>query len=247
MFRPMLDSAAAVIDELLADPPALHAEAAGDDGTREIWPTDRERYRFIAEYTCPALRTLETGAGLSTIVFAATGARHTCVTPDAADVDRIHRYCAAQRIDTSAVQFEIGCSDEVLPRLEHDTPLDLVLIDGNHGFPTPMLDWYYAAAHLRANGLLVLDDVALPAVAHLCTFIDCDPRFSLHRGAGTWRAYRKLIEGGLRQEWFEQPFYATPDAAPLAEIPGRVLRRVQKRLGARRRPTVVSRSNGRTR
>jgi hypothetical protein len=230
----MRDSVPAFIDRLLADPPAVHAMGPGDDPRLGVWATDRECYLFIAEYACPGLRTLETGAGLSTIVFAATGVQHTCVTPVAPEVDRILDYCAAHDVDTSMLSFEIGCSDEVLPRLEHDTPLDLVLIDGNHGFPTPMLDWFYAAAPLRAGGLLVLDDIALPAVAHLCVFLDSDPRFSLHHGTGKWRAYRKLVDGGLRQDWFEQPFYASPDLAPLAELPGLVLRKVQRRLGSRR-------------
>jgi predicted O-methyltransferase YrrM len=230
----MLDSVPALIDVLLADPPAVHAMGDGDTLGLGVRPTDRECYLFIAEYAGKGLRTLETGAGLSTIVFAAAGSRHVCVTPVPAEADRILAYCARHGIDTRALTFEIGCSDEVLPRLEHETPLDLVLIDGNHGFPTPMLDWYYAATHLRAGGLLVLDDVALPAVTDLCAFMDRDPRFSHHDGTGKWRAYRKLVEGGLRQDWYEQPYYGAPELAPLAEIRGRVLRKVQRRLAARR-------------
>ena len=46
-------------------------------------------------------------------------------------------------------------------------PLDFVLIDGGHGFPTPMLDWFYGAGRLRRGGVAVFDDVQLPAVAML--------------------------------------------------------------------------------
>src|ERR671921_263937 len=103
------------------------------------------------------------GAGLGVV--------HTCVTPSQSEADRIIAYCAGHGISTESLTFEIGCSDEVLPRLRSEPALDLVFIDGNHGFPTPMVDWYFAASRLKPGGLLVLDDVALPAVSHLRRFL----------------------------------------------------------------------------
>jgi predicted O-methyltransferase YrrM len=151
------------------------------------------------------------------------------VTPAQEEADRLLAYCADHDIDTGSLTFEIGCSDEVLPRLPHET-LDLVLIDGNHGFPTPMLDWYYAGSLLRAGGLLVIDDIPLPAVAHLCAFIDRDPRWSNDRRTEKWSAYRRATGASLRQDWFEQPFYTAPPARGLAALPTRVLGRVRRSL-----------------
>jgi predicted O-methyltransferase YrrM len=227
------ESTIALVDRLLADPPAVHAMAAGPDPEIGIWSTDRDCYLLLAEHAAPGTRTLETGSGVSTILFAALGAVHTCVTPAQSEADRILAYCSSHDIATSSLTFEIGRSDEVLPRLASDDRLDVVLIDGGHGFPTPIIDWYYAASRLRSGGLLVCDDVALPAVAHLCAFVDRDPRFSSHRRTGKWIAYTRVGDGDLGQDWFEQPFYAAPPAG-LAALAARAVGKFGRVVAGRR-------------
>jgi len=221
------ESATALVDRLLADPPAVHDMDLSPHPKVGLWPTDRDCYLLLAENTGPGTDTLETGSGLSTILFAGVGARHTCVTPAQVEVERILTYCADRGIETTSLTFEIGCSDDVLPRLPIEQSLDLVFIDGNHGFPAPMIDWYYAGSRLRAGGLLVIDDVALPAVAHLCAFLDRDPRWSVSRRTSKWVAYRRVTAGSLRQDWYEQPFYSTSPPRGLGNLPARAMRRVR--------------------
>jgi hypothetical protein len=225
----VLPTGSALVDRLLEDPPAVHAMDPSDDPELGIWSTDRDCYVLLAEHVVAGARTLETGSGLSTVVLAAAGARHTCVTPSRAEADRIGAYCAQHEIDTGTLTFEIGCSDAVLPQLAPE-PLDLVLIDGNHGFPTPMLDWYYAGSRLRQGGLLVIDDTPLPAVAHLCAFIDGDPRWTTERQTEKWSAYRRVTGGDLRQDWFDQPFYTAPPPRGIAALPGRAVRKLRRTL-----------------
>lgn len=226
----MRDMAVAIVDRLLADPPAVHAMALGPDAEIGVWSTDRDCYLLLAEHAVPGTHTLETGSGLSTILLAALGVDHTCITPSQDEPDRILAYCTDHDIGTSSLTFEIGCSDDVLPRMRREPLLDLVLIDGNHGFPAPILDWYYAGSRLAPGGLLVFDDAPLPAVAHLCAFVDRDPRFSLHRRTAKWVAYRRLGGGDLRQDWFEQGFYTAPAPPGVAAIPGRALRKLRRTL-----------------
>lgn len=204
-----------------------------DDPDIGVWSTDRDCYLLLAEQTSPDDFTLETGSGLSTVLLAAMGAHHTCITPDETEANRILAYCTDHGIDTASLTFEIGFSDEVLPRLPRESLLDLVLVDGNHGYPTPVIDWYYAGSRIRPTGLLVMDDIALPAVAHLCGFIDRDPRWTVYRRTQKWVAYRRVGAGGLRQDWFEQRFYPAPRARTFAGVPGRALRRVRN-VAARR-------------
>ena len=58
---------------------------------------------------------------------------------------------------------------EVLPSWT-PRPLDLVLIDGAHGFPYPILDWWYLAPHVKVGGVVLLDDAYLPAVSSIVDF-----------------------------------------------------------------------------
>jgi len=197
-----------IVEQLLRDPPVVHAMDLSDDPALGVWSTDADCYRFLAATVAAGSRTLETGAGLSTALLAALGAVHTCVTPSQAEADRITAYCARRGIATGGLSFVIGRSDEVLPSLQGE--LDLVLIDGNHGYPTPIIDWYYAAGRLRAGGVLIVDDTQLPAVAHLMAIVARDPRWSLVRRSRKWVSWRRQDQGPLVQDWFDQPWLRAP-------------------------------------
>jgi predicted O-methyltransferase YrrM len=104
------------------------------------------------------------------------------------------------------VAFEVGSSDEVLPGLAM-SPLDLVLVDGAHAFPAPIIDWYYGAARLREGGVVILDDLQLRQVRlGLIEFLDADPRWEPVEAQDKWAAYRRLTAGDLREEWRDQAF-----------------------------------------
>jgi hypothetical protein len=94
----------------------------------------------------------------------------------------------------------------VLPQLDI-ADLDLLLIDGGHGFPHPAIDWYYGALHLKAGGIVVIDDVQLPSVKDfLVDYLDKDPRWTKVGGDYKWHAYRKVGDFSVREEWTHQEF-----------------------------------------
>lgn len=223
-----------VVERLLADPPVVHPMAPGDATATGVWSSEAECYRFLADRVGSGARTLETGCGLSTVLFAALGCDHTCVTPAGDEVARVTRYCADRRVDLGRVRFEIGSSHEVLPRLSG--PLDVVFVDGAHGFPLPIVDWFYAGTRLVSDGLLVIDDASLPAVVTLLRFVDRDPRWRPERRGRQWAAYRRTTDGPLAEDWTSQPFYVDhpPGARTLARrLAGRA-RRERDRLRRRR-------------
>jgi len=196
----------AVVERLLADPPRVHEElnAPADLG---VWLTERECYEFIADRVRAGARTLETGLGVSTALFLALGADHTCVVPSQTQVAELRRYCDAHGIDTDRLHVELGRSEDVLPNLCIDA-LDMYLIDGSHGFPMPMVDWLYGARLLRRGGVVVLDDRQLPAVTAVVDFLDADPRWRALTRTHKWAAFERLADGALGEDWYDQPFYA---------------------------------------
>jgi predicted O-methyltransferase YrrM len=218
----------AVIDRLLADPPRVHAMDFSPTPVIGVWSTDRDCYELLAEWTHPGSRTLETGSGLSTVLFAALGAIHTCVTPSPQEAERILEYCASHAIDTARLQFALDRSDTVLPTLTGE--IDVVLIDGNHGYPAPTLDWYYAGGLLAEGGLLVLDDTQLPAVGQVARFLDGDPRWALVQRSTKWAAWRRIGTGSLVQDWYEQPWLSVP-----RPLPERVVGKVRRQYSRLRR------------
>ena len=111
------------------------------------------------------------------------------------------------------VAFEVGWSDEVLPRLT-GPPLDLVLVDGGHGFPAPILDWYYAASRLRQGGLVILDDLQLPQVRiGLHEFLDADPRWERVEETPSGRRTAGSRTGPSERSGEQQPFLGDPISA----------------------------------
>ena len=197
-----------IVARLAADPPVVHG-IWDETGTRVdtgLWSTDVDCYELIAERCDNTSRTLETGLGLSTALLAALGARHTCVTYSQEEVDRLKAYCAAHDISTSTLTFAIGLSDAVLPTLD-PTPLDLVLIDGGHGFPTPVIDWFYGAARLVKGGVVVIDDLQLPAPLMLADYLRQDNRWRECGGSGKWTAFERRSEGSLSEDWWAQKFF----------------------------------------
>ncbi|MDQ2648020.1 MAG: class I SAM-dependent methyltransferase [Actinomycetota bacterium] len=199
-----------LVEALLADPPAVHPMSHAADAPIGVWSTEPGCYRFIAEHCPPGSRTLETGSGLSTVLFSALGADHICCTPAQDEADRVVAHCTSRGFPTEHLRFEVGSSHETLPVIERRGEVrDLVLIDGCHGFPLPVVDWFYGASTLRAGGILVIDDVNLPAVRVARGFLDQDPRWQPMGGTEKWRAWRRLHDGPLAEDWTAQPWFRT--------------------------------------
>ena len=151
-----------ITDSLRRAPPGLHSG-------REFWGLAWEALAWLERNVHEEMATLETGAGASTIVFASRGAVHEVVTPDREEEHRIRRACQERGIDDSKLTFHIGRSQDVLAGLP-ERDLDLVLVDGAHGFPYPVLDWWHLAPRLKPGGRMLLDDAYLPGVASVVDY-----------------------------------------------------------------------------
>ena len=181
-------------DDLRAAPPGLHGQA-------EFWGLAWEALAFIERTAQPGMATLETGAGASTIVFAARGADHEAVTPSAEEAERITAECERRGIATERLRFRIGSSADML-RTWDARPLDLILVDGAHAFPYPTLDWWFLAPHLKVGGLMLLDDAYMPPVAAVVDHLRGSPAWRLEQPVSfRTAAARKLAEEVPPGEW----------------------------------------------
>lgn len=180
---------ATLTDRLRAAPPGIHG--AGDEYWGLAWPA----LEWLEGELRAGMSTLETGSGASTMVFAAAGTSHVAVTPNADEEARIREACRRLGVTSEQVTFEIGYSHEVLPRLP-EQPLDLALLDGAHGFPYPILDWWHVASRLAMGGRVLLDDAYMPPVTAVVDHARRSRAWEVERAVG----YRTVVLRKLADE-----------------------------------------------
>src|SRR4029078_1508493 len=77
------------------------------------------------------------------------------------------------------VTFIEGPTQITLPQHRFTEKLQLVLIDGPHGYPFPDLEYYFLYPHLETGALLILDDIHIPTIPNLFQFLRRDAMFEL--------------------------------------------------------------------
>jgi cyclopropane fatty-acyl-phospholipid synthase-like methyltransferase len=189
------------LQTIISDPPKLHEE---NGQLISDWRIDNTTCFQLNGRLKPGLRTLETGAGLSTIIFAANGCQHTCITPSEAQVDRIQDYCRSANIDTSIVEFIVAKSSDVIHQLPR-SEFDLILIDGCHGFPSIFVDFYYAAKLLKIGGTLIIDDMHIYTCQLAARFAQSDPGWNVEKKT-TRVAFATKVSDTIDKEWSHQQF-----------------------------------------
>ena len=222
-----------IVDKLVADEPVFHS-----GGTR-VWNAMTGTMALIARYVQPGHRTLETGAGASTVVFVAAGAEHLAISPFGDEHRRIVEYAESLSINTSKLRFAEGSSTDVLPALPADDRYDVAFIDGMHSFPAPVVDFHYVDRVLKLGGLLLLDDVPIPAVGVVNRFLESSPDWEPVALVDDRAAvFRKLAEADREDNWRQQPFnkrYPDFSHLPLRRAPHRIKLEAAERLPAVKR------------
>ena len=176
-------------ERLRAAPPGIHGD--GDEYWGLAWPA----LEWLEGELRSDMTTLETGSGASTIVFAAAGTDHVAVTPDPDEETRVRTACDTLGISSATVSFAVGFSHDVLPT-QPERSLDLVLLDGAHGFPYPILDWWHVAPHVKLGGRILLDDAYLPPVTAVVDHAQASSSWEVERSVG----YRTVVVRKLADE-----------------------------------------------
>ena len=188
--------------QLLEDSPKLHRAVLHAPTSYQL---SDQALNFIDQNVDRTSRTLETGAGISTVLFAMKESNHTCIVPNPELVARIMHYCRVRSIPVEGINFHIGKSERILPDLETNE-LDLVLIDGEHAFPTPFMDWYYTADKLRVGGMIIVDDTQLWTGQVLKKFLLEEPEWTLMEEFSARTAIFRKEKVYSEKWWGQQPY-----------------------------------------
>jgi hypothetical protein len=161
-------------------------------GFHSAGPLSPRVLEAIAEY-CQRLElhhTVETGCGASTLLFSNISQHHT-VFADARDNDSLERVKRSHLLRPEVVSFVEGPTQLTLPRHDFKNPLDCVLLDGPHAYPFPDLEYYYLYPKLTTGALFILDDIHIPTIYNLFSFMRSDSMFRFQRVIGTTAIFRR--------------------------------------------------------
>lgn len=126
----------------------------------------------------PFHSSAETGCGGSTIVLSHASRRHVAFAIEGEN-RTISELRKQSDFRAGAVAFIEGESRDTLPQYRFEEPLDLALLDGPHAYPLPQIEFAYLFPHLKTGGWLVIDDIQIPSVYELFTFLKQEPTVAL--------------------------------------------------------------------
>ena len=121
--------------------------------------------------------SMETGCGLSTIVFSQLSSDHKVFAVDCGG--SMTHVRQSTLLNPATVEFITGPTQLTLPRYVFQHALQLALIDGPHGYPFPDLEYFYIYPHLEENSLLIVDDIHIPTIHNMFRFLRDDDMFDL--------------------------------------------------------------------
>lgn len=180
------------------DRPPVHIKK---DGSYRCVGLSNEVLDFLLKTIEPGANTLETGCGLSTLLFALADCNHIAIAPNSTHIEETKKVAAQNQISLDKVTFVEKRSEHFLPMWSTESQLDTILIDGGHAFPLAILDWFYTQQHLRQMGYLILDDIGLQSVHVLFEFLKEQPEWEVLRIIHKTAFFRKLTNLQIENEW----------------------------------------------
>jgi len=156
--------------------------------------------------------SVETGCGASTLLFSNLSEHHTVFALDdgSGSVTNVRR---SPLLLQGVVTFVEGPTQVTLPQYRFTENLQLVLIDGPHGYPFPDLEYYFLYRHLENGALLILDDIHIPTVHNLFQFLRRDAMFELDGTVQTTAFFTRTNAptfDPFGDGWWQQNYNAKP-------------------------------------
>jgi predicted O-methyltransferase YrrM len=184
-------------------------------GTLTGGPLDRIAWYLEVHFKDRPIQSVETGCGASTILFSKYSEHHTVYTYDdkAEENSSVNFVLEHPEFRADKVKWIFGPTQRTIfsDPLDHD--VDMILIDGPHGYPFPELEYFAFYKRLRPGGILIVDDIHIPTIYNLYKFLLQDDSFYSHGVAATtaffqrsnspafdmesdgWKLQRYLVQG----------------------------------------------------
>jgi len=206
-------------------PPADHALPVQESGSiegilaqiaalRSDWqaegsPLPVKVLRAIGQHvgTRPVSHSAETGTGRSTVLLSHLSRHHTVFT--LTDGPSYAAVIASPILNRQVLEFVTGPTQLSLPTYPFPHPLELALLDGPHAFPYAELEYYYLYPHLAAGGLLIVDDINIPTIFNLFSFVKDDEMFKLVDVVGVTAFFRRTtapVFSPTGNQWWAQGY-----------------------------------------
>ena len=145
------------------------------------------------------LHSVETGSGVTTLLISHISKDHKVFALDAGNSVSAPR--TSSLLNKFAVEFIEGPTQRTLPNYQFSSKLQLVLLDGPHGYPFPELEYYYIYPYIEEDGLLVIDDIWIPTIHNLFLFLVEDEMWELLEVVENRTAFFRRTKSPLLDPW----------------------------------------------
>jgi hypothetical protein len=134
--------------------------------------------------------TAETGSGKSTLLFSHLSRRHLVFAMDDGN-GSVRRVQESPLLKTDVVGFIEGPTQTTVPAYVFSEPVQIVMLDGPHGYPFHHLEYYHFYPHLETGGLMIVDDIDIPSIYDMFRFLKKDEMFDLIEVVHTTAFFRR--------------------------------------------------------
>jgi FkbM family methyltransferase len=141
------------------------------------------RYHFAGR----SIKTVETGCGASTILFSRYAERHLAFCYDDRNEDNssVDFATSFPGFNADAVEWIFGPTQRTIFSRPLQDPVDLILIDGPHGYPFPELEYFAFYPWVKPGGILIVGDIHIPTITNFYRFLCEDEMFLPHKVVDT--------------------------------------------------------------
>jgi predicted O-methyltransferase YrrM len=145
-------------------------------------------YRLARDHACHNTLEIGLGFGLSALFICQAlkdqgGGSHTAIDPYEESHYKSIGLLNAQRAGLRPLLRHFPSrSSEVLPRMvEAGERFDLAFVDGRHHLDYALVDFFYIDQLLNVGGLVVFDDLWLPAIRRVVSYVSRSRNYALQR------------------------------------------------------------------